>query len=77
MVSRTAAREAAHSPEERNALVIDVFFETRRDGERFAASGPKYAAISWESPSSTSNTAKDDRSLFAEENWGKIRGKQL
>ena len=56
VISREAAREAAHTPEERAALVIDLYFESRRDGERFAASGPKYAAISWSSPRSTAST---------------------
>jgi 3D (Asp-Asp-Asp) domain-containing protein len=57
VISREAAREAAHTPEQRNALVIDLFFESRRDGERFANSGPKYAAISWTSPMATSTAA--------------------
>ena len=77
VISREAAREAAHNEEERNALVIDLFFESRADGERFAASGPKYAAISWTSPTSTGSTAQVTHSLLADSNAGKLAGKQL
>jgi 3D (Asp-Asp-Asp) domain-containing protein len=51
VVTRRAAREAAHTSEERNALVIDLFFESRRAGKAFAANAPKYASISWWTPS--------------------------
>ena len=77
VVSRTAAREAAHTSEERNALVIDIFFESRRDGERFAANGPKYAAISWQPSATASAQPKTTRSLLAQETWNKPPGKQL
>ncbi len=56
VISREAAKETGHNPEERNALVIDLYFESRRDGERFAANGPKYASISWTPPRSTAST---------------------
>jgi len=77
VISREAAREAAHTATERNALVIDLYFESRRDGEAFASTGPKYASISWWTPGSTGHDAKAARSLFADENWSKIQGKQL
>ncbi len=69
VISREAAREAAHTTEERNALVIDLFFESRRDGERFAASGPKYAAISWTTPLAAGSTTStpETHSLIAAE----------
>jgi len=51
VVNRKAAREDAHTSEERKALVIDLFFESRKAGRAFAASGPKYASISWWTPS--------------------------
>ena len=50
VVSRKAARKSGHSRTERHALVIDLFFEDRQDGERFAAQGPKFATITWWSP---------------------------
>jgi 3D (Asp-Asp-Asp) domain-containing protein len=65
VISREAAKECARTPEERNALVIDVFFESRRDGEHFANSAPKYAAITWTAPRSTAST-QDVRSMAAE-----------
>jgi hypothetical protein len=77
VVSRTAAREAGHTSAEKNALVVDLFFESRIDGEKFAASGAKFLPISWWTPSSTENDAKVARGLFAEEDWNKIYSKQL
>ena len=54
VVTRRAARENAHTDEERKALVIDLFFKSRKAGEAFAAGAPKYATISWSTPSLTS-----------------------
>jgi 3D (Asp-Asp-Asp) domain-containing protein len=54
VVNRKAAREDAHTSEERKALVIDLFFESRKAGQAFAAAGPRYASISWWTPSSRS-----------------------
>ena len=51
VVSRKAARENAHTSEERKALVIDLFFKSRKAGEAFTFSTPKYAFISWRPPS--------------------------
>ncbi len=77
VVARIAAREAGHNSEERNALVIDIFFANRSDGEKFAADGPKFASISWWTPKTVDNLAKEARSLFAQEDWSKIESKQL
>jgi len=66
VISREAARETARTPEERNALVIDLFFSSRRDGERFAASATKYAQITWTSPRSTASTQDVSSSVTAE-----------
>ena len=77
VISREAARESGHTEAERNALVIDLFFESSADGERFEAGRTKYASITWTTPSSNSNHAKEARSAFADENWGKIQAKQL
>jgi 3D (Asp-Asp-Asp) domain-containing protein len=77
VVSRTAAREGGHTYEERHAIVVDLFFEDASAGERFAAGEAKYTSISWWTPSSMAMQAKAARSLFAEEDWGKIQSKQL
>jgi hypothetical protein len=77
VISRTAAREGGHTSAERSAIVIDLFFEDRSEGERFAAGAAKYVAISWWTPSSMATQAKAARGLFAEEDWSKIQGKQL
>jgi 3D (Asp-Asp-Asp) domain-containing protein len=77
VISRTAAREGGHTSAERNAIVVDVFFADRDEGERFASSDAKWAPVSWWTPTSTASQAKQARSLFAEEDWTKINGKQL
>ena len=51
VVTRKAAREAAHTSEERKALVIDLFFKSREAGQAFAANAPEYALINWRAPS--------------------------
>ncbi len=77
VVSRTAAREGGHTSAERNAIVVDVYFEDASEGERFAAGAAKYVSISWWTPSSVGVEARAARSLFADENWTKIQSKQL
>jgi len=77
VVLRTAAREGGHTPQERRAIVVDLFFEDRSAGERFAAGAAKYVSISWWTPSSMGVEAKAARGLFAEEDWTKIQSKQL
>lgn len=77
VVSRTAAREGGHTYEERHAIVVDLFFEDRSEGEAFAARAAKYVAISWWTPTAMGEEAKEARGLFAEEDWTKIESKQL
>lgn len=77
VVSRTAAREAGHNSAERSAIVVDVFFENAREGERFAAGAAKFVSISWWAPNAMGSNAQAARGLFADENWLKIQSKQL
>jgi 3D (Asp-Asp-Asp) domain-containing protein len=77
VISRTAAREGGHTTAERHAIVVDLFFEDRSAGEKFAADAAKYVAISWWTPTAMGIEAKAARGLFAEEDWTKIQGKQL
>jgi 3D (Asp-Asp-Asp) domain-containing protein len=67
VVSRRAARESGHTRDQRNALVIDLYFESRRAGEQFAANGPKFASITWFAPGAeiTSDPVADSGSLIA------------
>jgi 3D (Asp-Asp-Asp) domain-containing protein len=68
VVSRRAARESGHNRLERGALVIDLYFENRRDGERFAANGPKFASITWSQPgaaTASNNTTDANPPSFA------------
>jgi len=77
VISREAARQTGHTAEERNALVVDLYFERGSEGRKFAANGPKYASITWESPRSADNEPKNSRNLYAEENTEKAHSKQL
>jgi 3D (Asp-Asp-Asp) domain-containing protein len=52
VVTRRAARKSGHNRGERSALVVDLYFENRREGEKFAANGPKFAAVTWWTPDS-------------------------
>jgi 3D (Asp-Asp-Asp) domain-containing protein len=48
VISRKAARESGHTWAERSAMVIDLFFPSRRAGEAFSREGPKFAMVMWE-----------------------------
>jgi 3D (Asp-Asp-Asp) domain-containing protein len=66
VVSRRAARESGHNRTERHALVVDLYFESRSDGEHFAATAPKFASITWSSPGTDSVAdASSTRTLVA------------
>ena len=75
VIDRTAARSAGHSDAERDALVIDLFFEDRTAGEKFAASGPLFASIKWWTPSTAELEARVATNLF--DGFNKIYSKQL
>jgi 3D (Asp-Asp-Asp) domain-containing protein len=77
VIERKAAREAGRTYAERHALVVDLFFSSRSAGEAFASSAAKWAPISWWTPNSKTASAKEARSMFAEEDWSKIQSKQL
>jgi 3D (Asp-Asp-Asp) domain-containing protein len=77
VVERTAAREGGHTYAEKHALVVDLFFQSRREGEAFAASAAKWASVSWWTPGQKTSDAKSARGLFADEDWQKIESKQL
>jgi 3D (Asp-Asp-Asp) domain-containing protein len=48
VISRKAAKESGHNPEERSALVIDLYFASRKAGELFSREGPKFAMVAWQ-----------------------------
>ena len=77
VISRTAAREGGHTSAERNAIVVDLFFQSRKEGEKFAAAASKFVSISWWTPTAKNSEARVARGLFAEEDWSKIQSKQL
>jgi 3D (Asp-Asp-Asp) domain-containing protein len=47
VISRRAARLAGHNSQERSALVIDLYFASRRAGELFSRQPPMYAMVAW------------------------------
>jgi 3D (Asp-Asp-Asp) domain-containing protein len=47
VISRQAALGSGQTKAERDALVVDLFFENRKDAEDFAAHGPAYVAVNW------------------------------
>jgi hypothetical protein len=50
---------------ERNALVIDLFFEHRQEAEDFAAHGPAFVAVSWSKPIASTDSPMNPRALPA------------
>jgi 3D (Asp-Asp-Asp) domain-containing protein len=92
VVARLAARESGHNSEEKGAIVVDIFFESQHEGEEFAAAAAKYTPITWWTPTAsnigsglpataapvdTYNPTRFARSMFAQEAWFRIQGKQL
>jgi 3D (Asp-Asp-Asp) domain-containing protein len=65
VISREAAVGSAHTAAERNALVIDLFFEHRQEAEDFAAHGPAYVAVSWSKPIASTDSPMNPRALPA------------
>ncbi len=47
VISRQAALGSGQNAAQRAALVVDLFFENRKDAENFAAHGPAYVSVSW------------------------------
>jgi 3D (Asp-Asp-Asp) domain-containing protein len=66
VVSRKAALGAAHNSSERNALVVDLFFENRHEAEEFAAHGPTFVSVSWNKPLTASDAPLNPRALPAD-----------
>lgn len=65
VVSRQAAVGSARTADQRDALVVDLFFENRKDAEAFAAHGPTFAAVSWSKPLTASDAPLNPRALPA------------
>jgi len=65
VISRKAALGSAQNQDERNALVVDLFFENRKEAEDFAAHGPSYASINWTPRSLADAESWDPRGLPA------------
>lgn len=50
VVQRTAARRSGHTPEQRKAIVIDRYFESRREAQSWAESHPHFMTVWVSSP---------------------------
>jgi hypothetical protein len=50
VVQRTAARRSGHTPAQRKAIVVDRYFENRREAHSWAASHPHFMTVRVDSP---------------------------
>ena len=50
VVQRTAARRSGRTPAERKAIVVDRYFESRREAQSWAASHPHFMTVWVDSP---------------------------
>jgi 3D (Asp-Asp-Asp) domain-containing protein len=50
VVQRTAARRSGRTPAQRKAIVIDRYFESRREAQSWAASHPHFMTVWVDSP---------------------------
>jgi 3D (Asp-Asp-Asp) domain-containing protein len=73
VVSRRAAQKSGVTAEQRKALVVDLFFNSRREAEQFASHGPKFTTISWWAPWCADNRADQARKRFNPEDWAKLQ----
>ena len=72
VISRLAALRSANNGAERDALVIDLFFENRRDGENFASHAPSYTTINWWTPAAIAAHGKLKRHFLAQEDGKRL-----
>ena len=63
VISRQAAIGSGQNDAQRNALVVDLFFETRKDAEAFAAHGPSYVAVTWSKMVASADSPLNPRAL--------------
>jgi 3D (Asp-Asp-Asp) domain-containing protein len=54
VINRKAARLGGHTKTERGAIVVDLYFASRRAGELFMQGGAKFAMIAWDPNGPTS-----------------------
>jgi 3D (Asp-Asp-Asp) domain-containing protein len=50
VINRTAARRTARNSEERNAIVVDIFFPTEREARAFDQRLPRFVKVSYYPP---------------------------
>jgi hypothetical protein len=65
VISRQAALGSGQNAAQRNALVVDLFFEKRSEAEQFAAHGPSYVSVNWSKPLTAIDTPNNPRALPA------------
>jgi hypothetical protein len=47
VVNRKAARRGGKTPEQKNAIVVDIYFPTKASGLAFKASHPRFIMATW------------------------------
>lgn len=72
VTSRRAAKRTGVTVEEKRALVIDLFFASRREAEQLANHGPKFTTITWWAPWCADSQADQARKQFQPEDWAKL-----
>ena len=63
VISRQAAVGSAQTPSERQALVVDLFFENEKEAQQFAAHGPSFVSVSWTKPLASADAPLDPKAL--------------
>ena len=63
VVSRQAAVGSGQTVTQRNALVVDLFFENEHEAQQFAAHGPAFVAVSWTKPLASADAPQDPKAL--------------
>jgi 3D (Asp-Asp-Asp) domain-containing protein len=63
VISRQAALGSAQNTVQRQALVVDLFFESEKEAQQFAAHMPAFVAVSWTKPLASADAPMDPKAL--------------
>lgn len=63
VISRQAALGSAQTPIQRQALVVDLFFESEKEAQQFAAHMPAFVSVSWTKPLASADAPLDPKAL--------------
>jgi 3D (Asp-Asp-Asp) domain-containing protein len=63
VISRQAALGSAQTATQRQALVVDLFFESEKEAQQFASHMPAFVAVSWTKPLASADAPLDPKAL--------------